>query len=82
MKRTEYATLNRLANVASNGSANCKPFELPAVSDSSKNISFDRKPFSSGTPAMAPAATSASSVVIGIARRRPFSRLRSRVPVS
>ena len=54
----------------------------PTTIDSSKNISFDRKPFSSGTPAMAPAATVASSAVIGIACRKPFRRFRSRVPVS
>ena len=33
---------------------------------SAKNISFDRKPFSSGTPAMAAAATMASVAVIGM----------------
>ena len=37
-------------------------------SASAKNISFDRKPFSSGTPAIAAAATIASVAVIGMKR--------------
>ena len=45
-------------------------------------ISFDRKPLSSGTPAMAAAATATSVAVIGMKRARPFSLRRSRVPVS
>ena len=49
---------------------------------SAKNISFDRKPFSSGTPAIAAQATIASEPVIGIAWIRPSSRRMSRVPVS
>ena len=49
---------------------------------SAKNISFDRKPFSSGTPAIAALATIASVPVIGIALHRPLSRRMSRVPVS
>ena len=58
------------------------PVAAPAVSASLKNISFERKPFKSGTPAMAAAATSAIVAVIGIACRRPERRLTSRVPVS
>ena len=49
---------------------------------SAKNISFDRKPFSSGTPAIAALATIASVAVIGIALNKPLSRAMSRVPVS
>jgi len=49
---------------------------------SAKNISFDRKPLSRGTPAIAAAATMASVAVIGIARYRPESRCMLRVPVS
>lgn len=49
---------------------------------SAKNISLDRKPLSSGTPAIDAAATMASVAVIGMALYRPDKRLRSRVPVS
>ena len=55
---------------------------LPASKASAKNISFDRNPLSSGTPAMAAEATMARVAVIGIGRRRPLSRRMSRVPVS
>jgi hypothetical protein len=53
-----------------------------AESASAKNISFDRNPFSSGTPAIAEAATSASRAVKGMAWFSPDSRRMSRVPVS
>ena len=49
---------------------------------SAKNISFDRKPLSSGTPAMAALATMASVAVTGIIERRPERRRMSRVPLS
>ena len=49
---------------------------------SAKNISLDRKPLSSGTPAMAALATMASVAVIGMRRYSPLSRRMSRVPVS
>ncbi len=49
---------------------------------SAKNISLDRNPFRSGTPAMAAAATMASVPVTGISRMRPLSRRMSRVPLS
>ena len=49
---------------------------------SAKNISFDRKPFINGTPAMAALATSASVPVIGMALNRPDRRRMSREPVS
>ena len=52
------------------------------MSVSAKNISLDRKPFSSGTPAMAAAATMASVAVIGMGRNNPDRRRMSRVPVS
>ena len=51
-------------------------------SASAKNISLDRKPLSSGTPAIAAAATIASVAVIGMKRHSPLSRRMSRVPVS
>ena len=80
--RSEYATLNTPASVASAGSPIRSSGLCPAKMVSAKNISFDRNPFSSGTPAIAAAATAASVAVIGIARDRPLSRCRSRVPVS
>ena len=49
---------------------------------SAKNISFDRKPLSSGTPAMAALATMARVPVIGISLNRPDRRRMSRVPLS
>ena len=49
---------------------------------SPKNISFDRKPFNSGTPAMAAAATIARVAVIGMHLNSPFSLRMSRVPAS
>ena len=49
---------------------------------SAKNISFERKPLSSGTPAMAAAATIARVAVIGMNRQSPLNRRMSRVPVS
>ena len=45
---------------------------------SAKNISFERKPLSSGTPAIAAQATMASVPVIGMKRNRPSSRRMSR----
>ncbi len=51
-------------------------------SASAKNISFDRKPFSNGTPAIAELATIASSAVLGMYFHRPFSLRMSREPVS
>ena len=57
-----------------------EPSCVPMVS--AKNISFERKPLSSGTPAIAAAATIASVAVIGMNRNRPLSRRMSRVPVS
>ena len=49
---------------------------------SAKNISFDRKPLSSGTPAMAALATMARVAVMGIICRSPDKRRMSRVPLS
>ena len=54
----------------------------PTSRVSAKNISFDRKPFSSGTPAIAALATMASVAVTGSDWRRPLSTRMSRVPVS
>jgi hypothetical protein len=83
MKRSEYATLNMPAIVTRYGSARSSPGNVPSASSAcAKNISFDRNPFSSGTPAIAPAATIASVAVMGMKRRKPLSRRMSRVPVS
>src|SRR5690606_30677320 len=82
MKRKEYATLNAPAIVANVGSVIASPVAPPTTIDSSKNISFERKPFSSGTPAIADAATVASDAVIGIECTGPQSHFVSRVPVS
>ncbi|MNN82450.1 hypothetical protein D3C81_1993880 [compost metagenome] len=49
---------------------------------SAKNISFDRKPLSSGTPAIEALATMASVAVKGISLIRPLSLRISRVPLS
>ncbi|MNT02513.1 hypothetical protein D3C72_1370140 [compost metagenome] len=49
---------------------------------SAKNISFDRKPLSSGTPAIEALAMMASVPVMGMRRIRPLSLRMSRVPVS
>ena len=49
---------------------------------SAKNISLDKNPLSSGTPAIAALATIASVAVTGIIRRRPESHRMSRVPLS
>ena len=47
-----------------------------------KNISFERKPLNRGTPAIDAAPTAARIAVMGMVRRKPLSRDRSRVPVS
>ena len=49
---------------------------------SAKNISFEMKPLSNGTPAIAAAATIASVAVIGMNFHKPLRRRMSRVPVS
>jgi hypothetical protein len=49
---------------------------------SAKNISFDKKPLSKGTPAMAAADTIATVAVTGMGPARPCSLRMSRVPVS
>jgi hypothetical protein len=80
MKRTEYATEQMPAKVASAGTTQSPG---PAArSASSKNISFDRKPLTSGTPAIEAAATIASVAVHGMWRISPASLRMSRVPVS
>ncbi|MCW0417786.1 hypothetical protein NB689_003540 [Xanthomonas sacchari] len=53
-----------------------------APSASAKNISLDRKPLSSGMPAIDSEAVIASALVTGIQRRRLPSRRMSRVWVS
>ncbi len=54
----------------------------PAVRASANSISLDRKPLSSGMPAMASEAMIASALVMGISFRSPPSLRMSRVPVS
>ena len=49
---------------------------------SAKNISLERKPFSSGIPAIDALATMARVAVYGIILIRPLSRRISRVPLS
>ncbi len=49
---------------------------------SAKNISLDRKPLSSGTPAIDALATIARVAVNGISLIRPLSLRMSRVPLS
>src|SRR5690606_39690909 len=71
MSRSEYATLNIPASVAIAGSATRTAGPPPANTVSAKNISFDKNPLSSGTPAIAAAATVASVAVIGSACPRP-----------
>ena len=66
--RSEYATLNTLASVAIAGRPMRSQGASPAKMVSAKNISFDRNPLSSGTPAMAAVATIASVAVMGMAR--------------
>ena len=70
------------ASVAAAGRPIRTKAPVPASIVAEKNISFDRNPFSSGTPAIAAAATVATVAVIGMAWPRPLRRLRSRVPVS
>jgi hypothetical protein len=82
MKRSEYATLNAPAMVARSGRPTWVMLSPLTKVVSAKNISLDRKPLSSGTPAIDAAATMASVAVMGMALYRPDSRLRSRVPVS
>ena len=67
---------------ASGSTSNRKGVASLADSASAKNISFDRKPLSSGTPAMAAAATMARRAVNGMNRFSPDRRRMSRVPVS
>lgn len=70
------------ASVAASGSAISTHGADDTNTVSAKNISFDRNPLSSGTPAIAAAATIASVPVMGRALKRPFRRRMSRVPVS
>ena len=83
MKRRLYATL---ADAGDRRDDRHDPREQPGAtrrtSVSAKNISLDRNPLSSGTPAIAAAATMASVAVIGIADHSPLSCRMSRDPVS
>ena len=82
MNRAEYATPNAPpASTAPGASAPSRPKPCRS-SASAKNISFERKPFSSGTPAIAAAATIASVAVYGMYFHRPLIRRMSRVPHS
>jgi hypothetical protein len=68
--------------VAISGKAISTQGEAEMKTVSAKNISLDRKPLSSGTPAMAALATIASVPVIGMTLNRPPRRPMSRVPLS
>ena len=82
IKRSEYATLN-IPHITAIAGKPMRVIRLPLMNTvSAKNISFDRKPLRSGTPAIAAAPTTASVAVMGMARCRPLRRDRSRVPVS
>ena len=70
------------ASVAPAGSSHCMAPCASLATVSAKNISLLRKPLSSGTPAIAPAAMIASVAVIGITRNMPLTRRMSRVPHS
>jgi len=70
------------ASVAPTGSSHAINGCASLSSASAKNISFDRKPLSNGTPAIAALATIASSAVHGMYFHRPFSFRMSRDPVS
>ncbi len=82
MKRMLYATLNMAATTAPAGSSHSSTVSSCLASATPKNISLLRKPFNSGTPAIAPAATMASAPVHGMCFHSPLSLRMSRVPVS
>ena len=67
---------------ATSGTTISKPGWVDSCNVSAKNISFDRNPFSNGTPAIAPDATIASVAVIGMKCHKPFNWRMSREPVS
>src|SRR5699024_8430733 len=79
INRKEYTTLKVLATMAASGS---QALREPKPAASAKNISFDKKPFNKGTPAMAAAATMANVAVTGISLRSHVSCRKSRVPLS
>ena len=70
------------ARVATIGGSQAQSPGRFSASDSAKNISLLRKPFSSGTPAFDAAATMARVAVCGMKRQSPLMRRISRVPVS
>ncbi len=63
MKRIEYATPNAPPARTMPGASAPRSPSSRSSRASAKNISFDRKPLSSGTPAIAAAATIASVAV-------------------
>ena len=63
MNRAEYATPNAPPASTTPGASAPRSPSSRRSSASAKNISFDRKPFSSGTPAIAADATMASVAV-------------------
>ena len=81
-KRAEYATLNAAPRATAAVASPPRTPRCRSSSASAKNISFERKPFSSGTPAIAEAATMASVPVCGMYFQSPFIRRMSRVPAS
>ena len=70
------------ASVAAIGKAVVRNGVVLIYTVSAKNISLDKKPLSSGTPAMAALATMARVAVTGIILRKPDRRRISRVPDS
>jgi hypothetical protein len=70
------------ASTATAGSSSSTHGAAVTKTASVKNISFEMKPLSSGTPAIAALATMASVPVTGRWRHRPLRRRISRVPVS
>ena len=82
MNRRLYATLNMAAMTAPAGSSHSIAVALRLAIATPKNISLLRKPLSSGTPAIAPAATIASAPVHGMYFHKPLSLRMSREPVS
>jgi hypothetical protein len=80
-KRSEYATLKTPASVTSAGTTQAQTPLVPTTA-SVKNISLDRKPLVSGTPAIDAAATMDSVAVQGMYFQSPPSWRMSREWVS
>ena len=81
-KRAAYATLKAAPRATAAVASQPRKPRCRSASASAKNISFERKPFNNGTPAIAEAATIASVPVCGMCFQSPFRRRMSRVPTS